>query len=77
MNQVMVTTIKDGVLTLPAPLRQPWRDRQVVLFVEKNRFIVQNRDAAWPQYEEKIKKGRKKISPALIREAVNWAKTQS
>ena len=42
MNQVMATTIKDGVLTLPAPLRQPWRNRQVVLFAEKDRFIVQN-----------------------------------
>jgi len=77
MNQVMATTIKDGVLTLPAPLRQPWRNRQVVLFAEKDRFIVQNRDAAWTQYEEKIKKGRTKISPGLIREAVDWAKTQS
>ncbi|MEK9165758.1 MAG: hypothetical protein AAB525_02775 [Patescibacteria group bacterium] len=76
-NQITTTTIKNGVLTLPAQVRKPWQNRQVFLFVEQNRLIVQPADAAWDKYEEKLRLGKKKLTLDMVDKAVKWAKNKS
>lgn len=76
MNQVTTTTIKNGVLTLPAQVRKTWQNRQVVIFLEQNRLVVQPRDSAWDQYEEKLKVGKRKMSLDMVDKAVGWAKNK-
>ncbi|MCD6528202.1 hypothetical protein J7K44_01020 [bacterium] len=79
MTQPTITKIKNGKIVLPENLQKSWKGRQVFLFPFKDTLIIKKiqkpLESDWKNYEAKLKKGGKKISPQLIEEAVKWAKT--
>ncbi len=57
-------------------MREEWQNKDVILFPEKGRIIVQELENEWDMYEKKLRSGNKKVSSRLINEAVGWAKKQ-
>lgn len=74
MNQLTKTKIENGIIILPQIIRKFWRNKEVVILPEKDRLIIQPLEDNWNEYENKISKGRKKISSRIIDEATQWAK---
>jgi len=73
-NISSIITIKDGVLVLPKYIEKRWRQKKVLVTSTSNRIIIQPAEQDWDTYEEKLKKGRKMISSAIIKEATQAAK---
>ena len=73
--------IKNGSLVLPKSLQRAWAKAEVFVFPSDDTLIIKKiqepLESEWEEYEEKIRKGRKKISSKVIDEATKWAKAQS
>lgn len=74
MATATITTIKDGVLTLPKSISNSWKNREIMVLYEDNRLIVQPLDADWNAYEQKLAKSKRVISQKTIDDAVAWAR---
>ena len=75
ISAITTTAIKNGSLVLPNRIRKAWADKgELVLIFEKDRLVVQPLEAEWQDYESKLKRVGRKISPTLINEAVSWAR---
>ena len=81
MMTTKTTKVKNGTLTLPKELRKAWKEAEVFIFPSEDTLIVKKiqkpLEIDWKKYEEKLSKGRKRISPKIINEATKWAKIQS
>ena len=70
--------VKNGTIVLPRELRKAWKMAEVFVFPSDDTLIIKKvqkpLEADWKKYEEKLRKGGKKISLKIINEAVDWAK---
>lgn len=75
------TKVKNGTITLPKELWKAWKGAEVFIFPSEDTLIVKKiqklLEVEWEKYEEKLSRGRKRISPKIIDEATQWAKSQS
>lgn len=75
------TKIKNGIIVLPKELKKSWKGAEVFIFPSDDTLVVKKiqrpLEADWQKYEEKLTKGRKKISSKIIDETVSWARTKS
>lgn len=73
MNSI-VTKIKNRIITLPPEVSKLWSDRDIMVFADDDRLIIEPIESEWNQFEKKAEKAQPDISLELIDEAVQWAK---
>lgn len=76
MQQLLRTKIRNGTILLPPRIRKQWKNKEVFIVPEKDRMIIQALEAEWDAYEEKLRRGKNKISTRIIEEAVRAAKKE-
>lgn len=77
MEQITKSKIENGTLTLPQGINRSWQNRDVLIFPENDRLIIQPLEAEWDSYEVKLKNSKTKPSQKIINEAVAWAKKRA
>ncbi|OGC47995.1 MAG: hypothetical protein A3A94_01025 [Candidatus Portnoybacteria bacterium RIFCSPLOWO2_01_FULL_43_11] len=74
MSTTTITNIQNGAIVLPKSLQRYWQNKKVLIIPSQDRIIIEPLERDWDKYEEKLEQGKKLISPALIKEAVKYAK---
>ncbi|OGY92120.1 MAG: hypothetical protein A3H70_02295 [Candidatus Komeilibacteria bacterium RIFCSPLOWO2_02_FULL_48_11] len=69
-----VTKIKDGTITLPRQVSKSWSNKDVLIFSDDSRVIIEPIESEWEQFEKNAENAKQDISLELIDEAVQWAK---
>lgn len=69
-----ITKVKNGTITLPRSVGKEWLDRDITVFSDGDRLIIEPIEAEWDEFEKRAEKGKENISLELIDEAVQWAK---
>lgn len=74
MGQPTRTKVKNGSIALPQEVGKSWSNREVMVFSDDNRIIIEPVESEWDEFEKRAEKGKENISLELIDEAVQWAK---
>ncbi len=78
MTQQVVTTIKNGKITLPKGLQKEWGTDKVVFVSDQYGVYIKPLSApSLEAIEPKLKKLGKMVPTRLINEAVKWAKQKT